>query len=114
VRAARDAGIQADRIVIDPGLGFAKTPEHSWAILRHLDALTDFDLPVMIGISRKRMLAELVPRHAPVDARDLPTTVLSALLAQSGVNAIRVHTPHSTRTAITTLNRLGISHNRCR
>jgi len=108
VRAASDAGIHTDRIVIDPGLGFAKTPEHSWTILRHLDDLRCFGLPVMVGASRKRMLADLLPRHAPVSARDLPTTVLSALLAQSGVNAIRVHDVHSTRIAVATLNRVWV------
>ncbi|WP_425550999.1 dihydropteroate synthase [Actinoallomurus oryzae] len=63
VQAACDAGIHADRSVIAPGLGFAKTPEHSWTISRDLDELTCFGLPGMVGVSRKRMLAELRQRH---------------------------------------------------
>ncbi|GLY90528.1 dihydropteroate synthase [Actinoallomurus iriomotensis] len=59
----------------------------------------------MVGVSRKRMLAELLPRGAPVSARDLPTAVLSVLLAQAGVNAIRVHDVHKTQVAVATLNR---------
>ncbi|WP_329252739.1 dihydropteroate synthase [Actinoallomurus sp. NBC_01490] len=105
VQAACDAGIHPDRIVIDPGLGFAKTPEHNWTILRDLDELTCFGLPVMVGVSRKRMLAELLPQGAPASARDLPTAVLSVLLAQAGVNAIRVHDVRKTQVAVATLNR---------
>ena len=52
VEAVNQAGISSDRIVIDPGLGFAKTAEHNWALLAHLDVLVGLGLPVLIGASR--------------------------------------------------------------
>lgn len=106
VEAAMAAGIGAERIVLDPGIGFAKEPEHSWAVLRGLPEIAAVGHPVMIGVSRKRLLEELVPAGAPVSQRDLPTAVISALLARRGVAAVRVHDVAATRTAIAAMTRL--------
>jgi len=95
VAAARAAGIQADALVIDPGLGFAKEAEHNWALLHALPQLIALGHPVLIGASRKRFLGSLlsdaqgVPR--PVEHRDLASDAISALAAAAGVWAVRVH-----------------------
>ena len=103
VTAARAAGIAGSRLVIDPGLGFAKTAEHNWELLRHLDALSTLGLPILLGTSRKRFLGELLadsrgPR--PVQERDDATTALTALMAATGVWGVRTHTVRSQRDAI--------------
>jgi len=95
VAAAAAAGIAADALVIDPGLGFAKEAEHNWALLHALPRLLALGHPVFIGASRKRFLGSLlsdaqgVPR--PVEHRDLATDAISALAAAAGVWAVRVH-----------------------
>ncbi|MEE9964228.1 MAG: dihydropteroate synthase [Propionicimonas sp.] len=103
VTAARAAGIARTHLVIDPGLGFAKTAEHNWELLRHLDALSALGLPILLGMSRKRFLGELLAdEHGPrpVQERDDATTALTALMAATGVWGVRTHTVRSQRDAI--------------
>lgn len=95
VAAAKAAGISADRLLIDPGLGFAKTVEHNWTLLRHLDDLGRLGLPILVGTSRKRFLGELLATRdglRPPRERDDATTALTALLAASGIWGVRTHT----------------------
>ena len=94
------SGVSTDRVILDPGLGFAKNAEHNWALLSRLDALASLGQPLLVGASRKRFLADLLPEGAPVADRDLPTAVVSALAAQAGVWALRVHDITSTRAAL--------------
>jgi dihydropteroate synthase len=94
------AGISRDRIVIDPGLGFAKNAAHNWTVLAHLGVLDELGLPVMVGASRKRFLADVLPEGATLADRDLPTAVISVLAAQAGAWAVRVHDVVATRTAL--------------
>jgi dihydropteroate synthase len=95
VDAALAAGVSADALVLDPGLGFAKRGEHNWALLRRLDALLSLGFPVLIGASRKRFLGTLladkegVPRSP--DGREEATAAISALVATAGVWGVRVH-----------------------
>ena len=103
VAALVSAGVARENIVLDPGLGFSKLPEHNWQLLAHLDALDELGLPVMVGASRKRFLAAALPADAPVVARDLPTAVISVLAAQAGVWAVRVHDVAGTRAAFDVL-----------
>ena len=95
VEAANQAGISADRIVIDPGLGFAKTAAHNWALLAHLDVLVGLGLPVLIGASRKsflgRVLADPAGTSRPVDEREAATVALTAYAAAQGAWGVRVH-----------------------
>jgi len=99
VEAARAAGIPDERIVVDPGLGFAKLPEHNWELLRRLDRLADLGLPILVGASRKtflgRLLADADGAPRPVDQREAAGVALSALLAAvagpAHVWCIRVH-----------------------
>ncbi|MGO4689536.1 dihydropteroate synthase [Glaciibacter sp. 2TAF33] len=100
------AGVSRDKIVLDPGLGFSKRSWHNWQLLAHLDAFDELGLPVMVGASRKRFLAELTGADAPVAARDLPTAVISVLAAQAGAWAVRVHDVVTTRRALAVLERV--------
>jgi dihydropteroate synthase len=95
VETALRAGVTEDAIVLDPGLGFAKTGIHNWQLLRHLDVLTDLGFPVLVGASRKRFLGELLsaPDGAPrpPSERETATAVVSALAAERGAWGVRVH-----------------------
>jgi len=92
-------GVRPEQLVIDPGLGFAKTAEHNWQLLRGLDQLTPL-APVLIGASRKRFIGRLLPESAPLGKRDAPTATISALAAASGVWGVRVHDVAATRLAL--------------
>ena len=103
VDALTDAGVAREHIVLDPGLGFSKRAEHNWQLINRLDAFAELGLPVMVGASRKRFLAGVLPVDAPVLGRDLPTAVVSVLAAQAGAWAVRVHDVAGTRTALNVL-----------
>jgi dihydropteroate synthase len=109
VEGARAAGIGDDRIVLDPGLGFAKTSEHNWALLTGLDAIRGLGFPLLVGASRKSFLGSLLagPGGLPrdVDQREAATTALTVLLAQQDVWGLRVHDVRSSRDALRTLER---------
>ena len=95
VDAALRAGVREEQLAIDPGLGFAKTGQHNWDLLARLDEFVGIGLPVMIGASRKSFLGSLLadPDGAPrpADQRDDATAAITALCAQAGVWAVRVH-----------------------
>jgi len=101
--AAVLAGIDPSRLVLDPGLGFAKTAAHNWALLRRLDVLVALGFPVLVGASRKRFLGELLtdgdgnPR--PAAGREVATAAVTALAAQAGVWGVRVHDVRSSMDA---------------
>lgn len=90
VAACRAAGIAAERIIIDPGLGFAKTAEQNWTVLANLDRLTGSGLRVLVGASRKRFLGSLLDDREPA-GRDAATAAITAVCAQQGVWAVRTH-----------------------
>lgn len=104
VEAMVGAGIDTSRVVLDPGLGFAKQGEQNWEVLRGLDALTGLGLPLLVGASRKSFLGSLLaapdgtPR--PVDDREVAGAALCVLLAQRGVWGLRVHDARATRDAL--------------
>jgi dihydropteroate synthase len=96
-------GMSQECLVLDPGLGFAKTAEHNWALLAHLDALTALGPPLLVGASRKRFLGALVSRSdqpAPVHEREAATVAVTALAAAAGAWAVRVHTARDNRAAV--------------
>ncbi len=93
-------GVDPARIVIDPGLGFAKLADHNWQLLGHLHELDELGLPVLVAASRKRFLGGLLPEDAGVRERDPATAVISALAAQAGAWGVRVHDVASTRAAL--------------
>ncbi|WP_199190333.1 dihydropteroate synthase [Cryobacterium sp. N22] len=100
------AGVARSQIVLDPGLGFSKDAEQNWRVFARLDAFAPLGLPVMVGASRKRFLAGVLPADAAILDRDLPTAVLSVLAAQAGAWAVRVHDVAGTRAALNVLARV--------
>jgi len=91
IQAALDAGIQKDKLIIDPGLGFAKDAQHNWAIIDSIDRFVALGYPVLVGGSRKRFLGGETP-----DEREQATIELTKRLGTTGVWAVRVHSvkPH--------------------
>ena len=91
IQAALDAGIQKDKLIVDPGLGFAKDAEHNWAIIDSIDRFVALGYPVLVGGSRKRFLGGETP-----DEREQATIELTKRLGTTGVWAVRVHSvkPH--------------------
>lgn len=104
VDAATTAGVDPEALILDPGLGFAKTAEHNWALLHSLPTLVGLGFPVLVGASRKRFLGSLladadgVPR--PPDGREVATAALSALAAANGAWGVRVHDVAASRDAV--------------
>lgn len=107
--AAIAAGVPAERLILDPGLGFDKTTEQGWQLLSNLSSLTSLGFRVLIGVSRKRMLTETLRAslgdHPDADVtvadRDLATAVVSALAAREGAWGVRVHAVQPTVVALT-------------
>jgi dihydropteroate synthase len=97
------AGVRPDRVILDPGLGFAKRGAQNWELLGRLDVLGELGLPILVGASRKRFIGALLPDDAPMEDRDLPTAVVSALSAQAGAWGVRVHDVRGTRRALDVL-----------
>src|SRR6185437_5348025 len=104
VDAAVSAGVDPGRLMIDPGLGFAKTGQHNWALLHALPQLVATGIPVLLGASRKRFLGTLLagpdgsPR--PPDGRETATATISALAALHGAWGVRVHDVRATADAL--------------
>lgn len=80
------AGIARENIILDPGLGFAKNPEHNWEILNRIDELVAMGYPILIGHSRKRFLGSGSPQE-----REAATVALTRSLVGKGIWAVRVH-----------------------
>jgi dihydropteroate synthase len=95
LEAATAAGIDPGRLVVDPGLGFAKTADHNWELLRRLPELEALGVPILVGSSRKSFLGSLLagpdgsPR--PVLDREAANVALTTIAATQGVWAVRVH-----------------------
>lgn len=106
---AIEAGIVANRIVLDPGLGFAKTPEQNWPILKHISDFSALGQPLLIGASRKRFLGDLLSSNdqpRDVSARESATTAVTTLLADKGIWAVRVHDVLAARDVIAVVEKL--------
>lgn len=110
VDAALRAGIAAERLALDPGLGFAKTADHNWELLGALENLFGLGLPVLIGASRKAFLGLLLadddgtPRAS--SERDDATAAITALVAAQGAWGTRVHDAARSRDAVAVATRL--------
>ncbi|UYP20898.1 dihydropteroate synthase [Rhodococcus sp. Z13] len=104
VDVAVSAGVDPSRLILDPGLGFVKQPDHNWQLLHRLPELTELGFPVLIGASRKRFLGSLLAAPdgtiRPPDEREVATAVISALAATHGAWGVRVHDVQSTRDAL--------------
>lgn len=95
VESALDAGVRPERIILDPGLGFAKNSAQSWELLSSLGRLRDLGFPLLVGASRKRFLAEVTTygrRDPDVPAdRDEASDAAAAIAAAGGAWGVRVH-----------------------
>jgi len=110
LEAATAAGVALERIVLDPGLGFSKTAEQNWELLRGLDRIADLGRPVLVGASRKAFLGALLAdaegRPRPVGERESAHTAVVVGLAQAGVWCTRVHDVRATRDAFAVTERM--------
>jgi dihydropteroate synthase len=104
VDKAVSAGVDPANLLIDPGLGFAKTAQHNWALLHALPKLVATGIPVLVGASRKRFLGRLLagPGGAvrPPDGRETATATISVLAALHGAWGVRVHNVQATVDAL--------------
>ena len=107
------AGVALDQVVLDPGIGFAKTADHNWALLARLEELLSLGRPLLIGSSRKSFLGALLadgdePR--PVVDRDDATAALTVTAALAGAWAVRVHEVRASADAVRVVARLRAEH----
>jgi dihydropteroate synthase len=103
MEAVVEGGIAPERIVIDPGLGFAKQAEHDLALVAHLADLRALGRPVLVAASRKRFLGRVLARDGappPARERDAATAAVSAIAAHEGAWAVRVHEVRATADAV--------------
>jgi dihydropteroate synthase len=90
VDLVRSAGVRSESILLDPGIGFGKTYEENWEVMRRLPELKQLGYPILLGASRKSMIAKLLGLKDP-KARLSGTLATTALGVQAGVDFIRVH-----------------------
>lgn len=99
IQACIDAGIQREKIILDPGFGFGKTLQHNLQLLKNLKDFQVFDLPLLAGLSRKSMLGEILNDDSPENR--LYASVAAAVLARNkGAKIIRVHDVQPTADAL--------------
>lgn len=98
VNACLDAGIAKDQILLDPGYGFGKTLEHNYTLVKHLPKLMALGYPVLVGMSRKSMIGNLLDRD--VNERLAGSITLATIVAQMGAHIIRVHDVRETADAV--------------
>jgi dihydropteroate synthase len=102
--ALAGAGVDIERVVLDPGLGFAKRSPHNWALLRRLDALMALGRPLLLGASRKRFLGDLLADDSgeprPFEGRDAAGDAVTALAAAAGIWCVRVHEVRASHDAV--------------
>lgn len=102
VQKLRDLGVKD--IIIDPGFGFGKTLEHNYELMNHLDEFQLFELPLLVGVSRKSMIYKLLG-ITPEEALN-GTTVLNTLALMKGANILRVHDVKAAKEAVTLVEKM--------
>ena len=102
VQKLRDLGVKD--IIIDPGFGFGKTLEHNYELMNHLDEFRLFELPLLVGISRKSMIYKLLGT-TPEEALN-GTTVLNTLALMKGANILRVHDVKAAKETVTLVEKM--------
>lgn len=110
VEAAIAAGMAPERLILDPGFGFAKTGEHNWELLQRLDELEPLGRPLLLGLSRKRFLGTLLAAEdgtsRPAKDRDDASAALTGWAAAHRIWGVRVHTVRPSRDTIAVVDRL--------
>jgi dihydropteroate synthase len=95
----RNAGIKAENLMIDPGFGFGKTLEHNLSLFKHLDEFREFNVPILVGVSRKSMIGAVLD-NAAADQRLYGSVALATLAAWLGARILRVHDVKATADAL--------------
>jgi dihydropteroate synthase len=98
VDACVEAGIDINRLIIDPGFGFGKTQQQNFALLNHLESIRKHDLPILVGLSRKSIIAQTL--GLDVGERTCASIALALLAVLNGANIVRVHDVKETIQAI--------------
>jgi dihydropteroate synthase len=98
IGACIEAGISREQMVIDPGFGFGKTVSQNYEMLRRLAEFASFELPILVGLSRKSMIGAVTGR--PANERVVPSAVLAVMAAQNGASIVRVHDVAETADAL--------------
>lgn len=98
VQACADVGIEKSRICLDPGIGFGKTLEHNCRLLKELPSLTSCGLPLLVGVSRKSMLGQIL--GVEVDQRMVASVAAGLIAVAKGAKILRVHDVLATRQAL--------------
>ena len=97
--ACETEGVARSRILLDPGFGFGKLLEHNIALLKNIDRLADEEYPLLVGISRKSMIGQLLG-DAPVERRLQGSVAAAVIAAMKGANILRVHDVRETVDAL--------------
>ena len=105
IKKAREAGIADSHIIIDPGIGFGKTPEQNFEIIRRIQLIKTFGFPILIGLSNKRMIGSLTGKD--VDQRLYGTLSANVIALMNGADIIRVHDVDAHKDAMKVLSELG-------
>jgi len=103
--AALAAGIGAERIVVDPGIGFGKTFDHNWSLIARLEEIVTLPYPVAVGVSRKAFLGALLG-GAPAAERQAPTLAASVAAVLHGASIVRLHEPAEARPHLAVADRI--------
>jgi len=98
-------GVNPEQIILDPGIGFAKESEHNWELLKNIDRLQLLGYPLLVGVSRKRFLGELLNVNEP-EGREFATISLTTELARQKVWGVRTHSVKAHKDAIAVIERL--------
>jgi len=101
-RRALDHGVGADRILVDPGIGFGKSVRGNLLLLRHLGALAPLGFPVLVGVSRKSFIGAVL--DLPVEARLAGSLAVAAFAVDHGAHVIRTHDVEATGRAVRMLD----------
>ena len=99
------AGVSNEQIILDPGIGFAKESEHNWQILQNIDRIQLLGYPLLVGVSRKRFLGELINAKDP-NEREAATIALTTELARLKVWGVRTHAVKAHQDAISVIERM--------
>jgi len=91
-----EQGLKKDQIIIDPGFGFGKTPDHNKALLQNLNAFSDLGVPILVGLSRKSFIEKWLAESVPLADRLAPSIAAALVAVRNGADIIRTHDVQAT------------------
>jgi dihydropteroate synthase len=107
IRIAENAGLPRDKLILDPGIGFGKTYDHNFELIRNLGEFNKFGLPLLVGASRKRFLS--IDNKYPETERLEQSLAVACAAVENGANFVRVHDVLSTKKALWAFQNINIS-----